>query len=141
SEQSGVQIPQGTVSAVARDPLLRLNADKSQLQLGVYVVDPDSGVEKGNDPQGMHRPDTVLWEDILTWDLGSVDFAKARANKFSLWSAIFSMHKDKPMTAEELAKESEKDHAKRKAKQADQQRTSDSLEVRSLVADLALTND
>jgi hypothetical protein len=108
---------------VAEDPILRL--DGPQLQLGVYIINP-AYVELGNDPKGENRPDTLLWKDILTWDLHGPDLTRAGVDKFSLWAAIFDLHKGPEETDEEKKKES--------------QAVLDSLELRSLVADLSIKN-
>ncbi|MBV9823160.1 MAG: hypothetical protein JO144_13055 [Actinobacteria bacterium] len=137
---SGFYLRPWVVNAVAEDPILRLVG--SQLQLGVYVKDPPD-VDKGNKtPRGQepNRPDSLLWLDILTWDLRPPDLAAARHDRFSLWTAIFDLHKSPPLTEEDKAKETAEQKEERKKKERDLQATLDSLELRSLEADLQIQN-
>ncbi|MBK8460529.1 MAG: hypothetical protein IPL43_10415 [Micropruina sp.] len=138
-----VQIGEGwylrpwVVNVAADDPMLRL--ENNQLQLGVYGANPDNA-SKGNDPEGKNRPNTAVWFDILTWDLRSVDLARARADKFALWAAIFDLHSDPPLTPAQLAAESEDAREERLTKEAESRAAIDSLEIRKLVADLSIKN-
>jgi hypothetical protein len=125
------------VNTAADDPMLRLEGN--QLQLGVYGANPDNA-SKGNDPEGKNRPDTPVWFDILTWDLGWADLSKARADKFSLWAAIFDLHKTPPLTPAQLADESDAAREKRLTKEAELRDVLDSLELRKLTADLSIRN-
>lgn len=134
---SGFYLRPWVLNAVAYDPVLRL--DKNQLQLGVYAINPPD-VAKGNDPEGKNRPNTLLWFDILSWDLRTADLARARADKFSLWAAIFDLHSKPPLTDAELKAESDDDRTKRLKKEAETKATIDSLELRKLVADLSIRN-
>ncbi|HEX8082163.1 MAG TPA: hypothetical protein VF557_18270 [Jatrophihabitans sp.] len=134
---SGFYLRPWVVNAVAEDPILRLNG--SQLQLGVYIVNPGD-VEKGNDPQGKNRPHSRLWKDILTWDLHGPDFTRAGMDKFTLWAAIFDLHKELEPTAAQKASQTEAEKAEQLEKDAESQAVLDSLELRSLVADLSIKN-
>jgi hypothetical protein len=125
--ESGFYLRPWVLNTAADDPILRL--DGPQLQLGVYGIDPPN-VSKGNDPQGMNRPNTVTWKKILAWDLRPLDLTSAKANRFALWSAIFDMHSDSVSTDPDKAEEEKKES---KAKL-------DSLEVRKLVANLSILN-
>ena len=115
------------VSHEAKRPILRL--DGPQLQLGIYYIDPKD-IEKGNDPDLKNRPSSWRWKPILTWDLHGVDLDRARADRFSLWTAIFDMH-HAPL---------DPDPDKAKADEAAMQALMDSLEIRKLVADLSVLN-
>jgi hypothetical protein len=122
---------------VADDPILRL--DGPQLELGVYAIDPAT-IGEGNDPENKNRPRSKDWFDILTWDLHGVDLDRARADRFSLWTAIFDLHSSpKPSTAE-LLKETPDERKEREAKEKESQDVIDSLEIRSLTADLSIKN-
>ena len=108
-----VQIGEGwylrpwVVNVVADDPLLAIHDNR--VELGVYYVNPPTGVSKGNDPDEKNRPNSRAWKPILKWDLRHLDLTRAYANKFSLWSAVFDLHSDPPKTADDIAKMSEKD--------------------------------
>jgi len=134
---TGLYLRPWVVNTVADDPILRL--DGQQLQLGVYVINPEN-VSQGNDPEGKNRPNTKLWEDILTWDLHGPDISRAGADQFALWAAIFDLHKTPALTEEEKAKETQAQKEKREAKEKESQAVLDSLELRKLVADLSIKN-
>ncbi|HEX8768960.1 MAG TPA: hypothetical protein VF714_11350, partial [Jatrophihabitans sp.] len=134
---SGWYLRPWVVNAVANDPILRL--DGSQLQLGVYYVDPPD-IDKGNDKNATNRPNTAVWKPLLAWDLHGPDLDGAALNKFSLWTAIFDLHKSPPMTEEQKAKETKEQREKRLEDEKETQAILDSLELRSLVADLQIKN-
>ena len=133
---SGWYLRPWVVNVVAEDPILRL--DGPQLQLGVYLVDPPK-INEGNDEQNKNRPNSVDWFDILTWDLHGIDLDRARADRFSLWTAIFDLHKSPTLTEEEKKKGTEEQRAKREKKE-ETQAVIDSLEIRKLTADLSIKN-
>ena len=126
----------------AKDPILRLDNDKSRLQLGIYLVANPPRVSLGNDkksptyttvttPEGQsvttsdaNRPDDLDWKPIMQWDLHPVDLAQARDDKFGLFTAVFQQYHD----------------PSKKSDPAVDERQSDSLEIRSLDADLSLLN-
>jgi hypothetical protein len=134
---SGWYIRPWLVNVVAEDPILRL--DGSQLQLGVYLVDPPK-VNEGNDELNKNRPRSRDWVDILTWDLHRVDLERARADRFSLWAAIFDLHKSPKPTKEEQEKETDEQRKQREKKEKETQAVIDSLEIRALTADLSIKN-
>ena len=134
---SGFYLRPWVVNTVADNPILRL--DGSQLQLGVYVLDPPD-IDKGNDSTGKNRPNTPTWLDILTWDLHGPELTAAGLNKFSLWTAIFDLHKDRELTQAEKDAQTPAQKAAREAKAKKTQAILDSLELRSLVADLSIKN-
>ena len=134
---SGFYLRPWVVNSVADNPILRL--DGSQLQLGVYGVDP-TYVDKGNDPKGLNRPNTPAWIDILTWDLHGPDLTRAGLDKFALWAAIFDLHKSPELTQADKDKETKSQREKREKKEAETKAVVDSLELRSLVADLSIKN-
>jgi hypothetical protein len=134
---SGFYLRPWVVNAVANNPMLR--RDGSQLRLGVYIKDPPD-VGKGNDSTGTNRPDTPLWQDIMVWDLHGPDLSAGRMDKFSLWTAIFDLHKDPALTEEQKAKETKKQREEREEGEKKAQAVLDSLELRSLVADLSIKN-
>lgn len=139
SEQigSGVYLRPWVVNTVAEDPILRL--DHGQLQLGVYILNPPD-VDKGNDPDLKNRPNTRSWKEILAWDLRRPDITRAEMDKFALWAAIFHLHSSPPLTEAEKAKETKSQREEREEKEAESKAVLDSLEVRSLVADLSIKN-
>ena len=152
-DEPGPDIPQSWIGFFARDPMLRLDNEKRTLELGIYVSDPPQA-KSGNDkklptrttvyteptgPGEMPVAVTVTdekrphdgWQDILTWDVTSdLDLEEARKDRFHLWTAIFHMHKDAAPT--------DKDKAWKKAIKT--QAILDSLEIRSLDADLSVEN-
>jgi hypothetical protein len=134
---SGFYLRPWVVNAVAKDPILRL--DHERLQLGVYILDPES-VDQGNDPDGVNRPGNSAWNDILTWDLHSPDISKAGAGKFALWSALFDLHKEPEPTAAQKAAQTPAQKEEREKKEAKNQAILDSLEIRKLVARLDIKN-
>jgi Domain of unknown function (DUF4157) len=134
---SGFYLRPWVVNAVAKDPMLRL--DHEQLQLGVYKLDPDFAA-KGNDPQGINRPDNWAWTKILAWDLRAPDISKAGADKFALWAAIFDLHKEPELTEAQKAAETQSEKEEREKDDAAIRATLDSLEIRKLVADLDIMN-
>lgn len=134
---SGFYLRPWVVNAVAKDPILRL--DGSRLQLGVYLLNPPD-VDKGNDPAGKNRPDDLDWIDILTWDLHGPDLTRAGLDKFALWAAIFNLRKSPELSQADKDKETKSQREKREKKAAESQAVLDSLELRSLVADLSIKN-
>ena len=134
---SGFYLRPWVVNTVAKDPILRL--DHGQLQLGVYILNPPD-VDKGNDPAMKNRPNTRSWKEILAWDLRRPDITRAEMDKFALWAAIFHLHTSPPLTEEEKAKETKSQREEREEKEAESKAVLDSLEVRSLVADLSIKN-
>lgn len=127
------------VNMIANDPMLAIHGNA--LELGVYYVNPPTGVSKGNDIDGKNRPNSRAWERIMTWDLRSADLTRAYSNKFSLWSAVFDLHSDPPKTDEDVAKMSEGD---RKAYNEDKKANDElmkSLEIRKLDASFDIRNE
>ena len=135
----GLYLRPWVVNAVANDPLLAIHSNR--LELGVYYVNPPTGVEKGNDVNEKNRPRTKLWKPILSWDLRAADLARAWSNKFSLWSAVFDMHSDPPKTDEDLAKLSESDRKEYEEDQKAAKEMMKSLEIRKLDAAFSMRND
>ncbi len=134
---SGFYLRPWVVNSVADNPILRL--DGPQLQLGVYGIDPPD-IDKGNDLKGKNRPNTLTWIDILTWDLHGPDLDAARVDKFSLWTSIFDLHKSPELSEAEKASQTPAEKAEREEKERKTQAVLDSLELRSLVADLSIKN-
>lgn len=126
------------VNVVADDPLLAIHGNR--VELGVYYVNPPTGVGRGNDPDEKNRPNSRAWKPILAWDLRRPDLSRAYANKFSLWSAVFDLHSDPPKTEEDLKKMSEEDRKKYESGKKAAQEMMASLELRRLDADVSMRN-
>jgi hypothetical protein len=138
----GLQLRTWVIEHEAKDPILRLDNDKSRLQLGIYLVANPPRVSLGNDkksptyttvttPEGQtiitsdaNRPDDFDWISIMQWDLHPVDLAQARDDKFGLFAAVFQQYHD----------------PSKGSNPAEDERRSESLEIRSLDADLSLLN-
>ena len=137
-DEPGLDLPQSWIGFFGRDPMLRLDNSKRTLELGIYLVDP-ARAGSGNDKKpptrrtvvtrggpitvtDEKRPDDVDWISILSWDLtNDFDLEEARKDRFHLWTAIFRMSKGKGPTEESRA-------------------LMNSLEIRSLDADLSMQN-
>ncbi|GAA1954770.1 hypothetical protein [Microbacterium deminutum] len=136
---SGVYLRPWVVNAVANDPMLAIHSNA--LELGVYYINPPTGVSKGNDVEEKNRPKTKLWKPILKWDLRAADLARAYSNKFSLWSAVFDLHSDPPKTAEDIAKMSEDERKKYDEETKANEDLLKSLEIRKLDASFDIRNE
>jgi hypothetical protein len=135
---SGWYLRPWVLNAVAKDPLLAIRSNR--LELGVYYVNPPTGVDKGNDPDEKNRPNTLLWKPILQWDLRDADLARAWNNKFSLWSAIFDLRSDPPKTKEDIQKMSEEDRKEYEEDKKASEELMNSLEIRKLDAAFSMHN-
>ncbi len=140
--ESGLQLRTWIFAHEAKDPILRLDNDKSRLQLGIYLLSNPPGVSRGNDkksptyttvvgPDGQatvvsdeNRPDDFDWKPIMQWELHPLDLAQAKDDKFGLFTAIFQRYHDPTKTSDP----------------AEDERQSNSMEIRSLDGDLSLLN-